>query len=86
NHLTNQSCVLALHRAPGYSVHRIEPAHNCAALGDEFVVARAWQESRTGEVVITDHRGETLMKLSRGDGFAWEVIKPVRIQASLAAF
>ncbi|MEO0544281.1 MAG: hypothetical protein AAFY99_10730 [Pseudomonadota bacterium] len=86
NHLNNESCVLALHRAPGYAVHRLEPAHNCAAVGNEFAVARAWQESNRGEVVVTDHRGNELMTLIRGDGFEWEVVKPTRIQASLAAY
>lgn len=86
NHLTNTSCVLALHRAPGYAVHRVEPAQNCAAVGDEFVIARAWRETTQGEVTLADHRGKTLMKLARSDGFEWEVIRPASIQASLAAY
>ncbi|MEO1702762.1 MAG: hypothetical protein AAFR71_11990 [Pseudomonadota bacterium] len=86
NHLNNESCVLALHRASGYAVHRLEPAHNCAAVGNEFAVARSWQETSQGEVTVTDHRGNQVMKLVRSDGFEWEVVKPVRIQASLAAY
>ncbi|MEL6920672.1 MAG: hypothetical protein AAFO77_06550 [Pseudomonadota bacterium] len=86
NHLNNTSCVFALHRAKGYAVHRIEPAKNCAALGQEFSTARAWQETNQGEVTITDFQGRSIMKLTRSDGFAWQVIKPARIQASLAAY
>ncbi|MEL6201092.1 MAG: AprI/Inh family metalloprotease inhibitor [Pseudomonadota bacterium] len=86
NHLNNESCVMALHRADGYAVHRLEPAHNCAAVGNEFAVARAWQETKQGEVTVTDHRGNQVMKLVRSDGFEWEVVKPARIQASLAAY
>lgn len=86
NHLNNSSCVIALHRATGYAVHRLEPASNCDVVGSEFAIARAWQESNQGEVTVTDYRGRKLMQLVRGDGFEWEVVSPPRIQASLSAY
>lgn len=86
NHRTNVSCIIALHRADGYDVHRIEPSQACAGLDDRIAQARAWQENGRGMVVVTDHRGNRLMMLMRGDGFAWEVVDPSHLQISLAAY
>ena len=86
NHRNNSSCIIALHRAEGYDVHRIEPGQACATLDERMAQARAWQESPGGEVTVTDHRGKPLMTLMRGDGFAWEVIKPGNLQVSFAAY
>jgi len=84
DHRTQMSCQFVLHRASGYSVHRIEPDASCGRLGVPFERARAWREDRA-TVTVTDHRGETLMKLAPGDGFAWEVIEPSYLRVSLAA-
>jgi len=86
DHRTNISCSFKLHRADGYDVHRVEPGSSCARLGDRFARARAWQESARGTVTITDHRGTPLMRLAPGDGFAWEVVEPVNVKVSLAAY
>ncbi len=86
DHRTNQTCLFALHRDPGYDVHRIEPAKNCATLGTSFAAARAWREDRVGMVTVTDHRGNELLKLARGDGFAWEVVSPRNVEISFSAY
>ncbi|WP_306117581.1 MULTISPECIES: AprI/Inh family metalloprotease inhibitor [unclassified Roseitalea] len=86
DHLTDRTCIFSLHRAEGYDVHRIEPGLACAELGEAFARARTWQENRRGTVAITDHRGKTLMRLARGDGFAWEVVEPRGVQVSLSAY
>lgn len=85
DHRSDHSCMFALHRDPGYDIHRIEPADNCAGLGPDFARARAWQEDRLGTVTVTDHRGHVLMKLARGDGFAWEVVSPGGVEVSFSA-
>lgn len=84
DHRTQMSCQFVLHRATGYSVHRIEPDPSCGKLGAPFQHARAWREDRA-TVTVTDHRGMALMKLAPGDGFAWEVIEPANLRVSLAA-
>lgn len=86
NHTTNKSCILALHRAEGYDVHRLEPADNCRQLGDELAEARAWHENTLGNVTVTDYRGNELLQLARSDGFSWDVLKPSRLEISLNAF
>ena len=86
DHRTNIRCSFRLHRADGYDVHRVEPGSSCARLGDRFARARAWQETGRGTVTITDHRGTPLMRLAPGDGFAWEVVEPVNVKVSLAAY
>ena len=86
DHRTNRSCVLSLHRADGYDVHRIEPGATCADMSELFVRARAWQENQRGRVVITDHRGQPLMRLAPSDGFAWDVIEPRNLEITLAAY
>lgn len=86
DHRTDHACVMSLHRATGYDVHRIEPGLACATLGDEFASARAWREDGRGLVTITDHRGKTLLRLSHGDGFAYDVIQPRDRHVSLSAY
>ncbi|MDZ7822873.1 MAG: hypothetical protein U5K75_01745 [Ahrensia sp.] len=86
SHRDNRSCVLKLHRAIGYDVHRIEPSQNCDTVRQEFSLARAWQENAAGTVTIADRTGKRLMKLARGDGFAWDVIEPANMNISLDAF
>lgn len=86
DHVSDRSCVMSLHRAAGYDVHRIEPGLACTELGDEFAQARAWREDGRGLVTITDHRGKTLLRLSHGDGFAYDVVQPRDLQVSLSAY
>lgn len=86
DHTNNRTCMLALHRADGYDVHRIEPSDKCDGVGATFAEARTWREDSTGTVTVTDYRGNVLMKLARSDGFAWDVIEPRTVQASLSAF
>ena len=85
DHRSDYACMIALHRDPGYDIHRIEPADNCAGLGEAFAGARAWHEDSLGTVTVTDHRGNVLLKLARGDGFAWEVISPGGMEVSFNA-
>lgn len=86
NHRDNRACVMRIHRAEGYDVHRVEPSENCAGVTPELVHARTWQENASGTVTLTDHKGNHLMRLSRADGFAWEVIEPLNVAISLQAF
>ncbi len=86
DHRSDRTCVMSLHRAAGYDVHRIEPGLDCDALGSEFAAARAWREDGRGLVTITDHRGKTLMRLSHGDGFAYDVVHPGDRHVSLSAY
>jgi hypothetical protein len=86
NHADGRSCIVKLHRAEGYNVHRIEPSENCAAVTGMLASARAWRENNDGLVAITDRSGKSLMKLIPGDGLAWEVIEPRNIALSLEAF
>lgn len=85
NHATNQTCIIHLHRAEGYDVHRIEPEAGCATALTEISAARAWKEGAKETVTISDRKGNSLMKLARGDGFAWEVIEPKNLKVSLSA-
>ncbi len=86
NHRDNRACVMRLHRAEGYDVHRVEPSQNCASVAPELATARAWQENASGTVTLKDYKGNHLMRLSRSDGFAWEVVEPVNVAISLEAF
>lgn len=86
DHLQNASCIIKLHRAVGHDVHRIEPDIGCSDIQSNLGAARAWQETAGGTVTISDHKGNALMRLSRADGFAWEVIEPASVQMSLSAF
>ena len=86
NHQANRACVLRIHRAEGYDVHRVEPSQNCVGVAPQLASARTWQENASGAVVLTDHKGNALMRLGRADGFAWEVVEPVNVAISLEAF
>lgn len=86
NHADGRSCIVKLHRADGYNVHRVEPSENCGAVTASLASARAWREGNDGLVAITDRSGKNLMKLVPSDGFAWEVIEPRNIAISLEAF
>lgn len=86
NHQENRACVMRIHRAEGYDVHRVEPSENCAGVAPKLSSARTWQENASGSVILTDHKGNTLMRLGRADGFAWEVVEPVNVAISLEAF
>lgn len=86
NHRDNRACVMRIHRAAGYDVHRVEPSENCTSVAPELATARAWQENASGTVTLKDYQGNHLMRLSRSDGFAWEVVEPVNVAISLEAF
>ncbi len=86
NHRDNRACVMRIHRADGYDVHRVEPSQNCTSVAPELATARAWQENASGTVTLKDYKGNHLMRLSRSDGFAWEVVEPVNVAISLEAF
>lgn len=86
NHSDGRSCIIKLHRADGYNVHRLEPSANCASVDETLANARVWKESNDGLVAVTDRKGKDLMKLIPSDGFAWEVIEPTNISISLEAF
>jgi len=86
NHRDNRACVMRIHRAEGYDVHRIEPSENCKSVAPELASARTWQENASGTVTLTDYRGNHLMRLGRSDGFAWEVVEPLNVAISLEAF
>lgn len=85
DHRNSRTCVLALHRAEGYDVHRLEPG-NCEEMPAQLAAARTWQDTPSGDVKITDYRGNTLMKLAAGDGFAWEVVEPGNVALSFEAY
>lgn len=86
NHRDNRACVMKIHRAEGYDVHRVEPSQNCSSVAPELASARAWQENASGTVTLKDYKGNHLMRLSRSDGFAWEVVEPLNVAISLEAF
>ncbi len=86
NHRDNRACVVRIHRAEGYDVHRVEPSQNCNSVAPELAGVRAWQENASGTVTLKDYKGNHLMRLSRSDGFAWEVIEPINVAISLEAF
>lgn len=86
NHRDNRACVMQIHRAEGYDVHRVEPSQNCASVAPELATVRAWQENASGTVTLKDYKGNHLMRLSRSDGFAWEVVEPLNVAISLEAF
>ena len=77
---------MRLHRAEGYDVHRVEPSENCQTVNPQLASARTWQENASGTVILTDHKGNALMRLGRADGFAWEVVEPRGMAISLEAF
>lgn len=86
NHRDNRACVMQIHRAEGYDVHRVEPSQNCISVAPELATARAWQENASGTVTLKDYKGKHLMRLGRSDGFAWEVVEPLNVAISLEAF
>lgn len=86
NHRDNRACVMRIHRAEGYDVHRVEPSQNCSSVAPELAGARAWQENASGTVTLKDYKGKHLMRLSPSDGFAWEVVEPINVAISLEAF
>jgi hypothetical protein len=85
DHENARTCIVALHRAEGYDIHRVEPA-NCDGMPAELAAARTWQDTPAGDVRITDHHGKALMTLAAGDGFAWEVVEPRDIALSFEAY
>ena len=85
DHVNSRTCIVALHRAEGYDIHRVEPG-DCAQMPAELAAARTWQDTPAGDVQITDHRGNTLMRLGASDGFAWEVVEPRNVALSFEAF
>ncbi|MCI5074769.1 hypothetical protein [Oricola sp.] len=85
DHAHNRTCIVALHRAKGYDVHRVEPGH-CSGMPKELLTARAWQDTETGKVRITDHTGKVLMRLSAKDQFGWDVVEPKALSLSFEAF
>lgn len=85
DHDRNRTCIVALHRAEGYDVHRIEPG-NCKDMPAHLADARAWQHSPQDTIRITDSHGNFLMKLGPSDGFAWEVVQPSSLSMSFEAY
>jgi hypothetical protein len=86
DHAENRTCIVALQRAKGYDVHRLEPA-NCGNMPVELSRARTWQDTTKGKVRITDRHGKVLMRLSAGDKFGWTVVEPKGLAAlSFEAF
>lgn len=86
DHAHNRTCVVQIHKAEGYDVHRVEPGATCAALSPELASARVWKENAGGMVTLADLKGHALFKMVRGDGFAWDVIEPARAELSFDAF
>lgn len=85
DHERSSTCVISLHRAEGYVIHRVEPG-NCGSMPAHLQEARTWQERGQGTVHITDRKGKVLMKLGPSDGFAWEVYEPAGLQVSFEAY
>jgi hypothetical protein len=85
DHAHNRTCIVALHRAEGYDVHRLEPGH-CGGMPVELGEARTWQDTEVGKVRITDRRGNVLMRLTADDRFGWNVVEPANLALSFEAF
>ncbi len=85
DHAHNRTCIVALHRAAGYDIHRLEPGH-CDGMPAELALARTWQDTETGKVRITDRQGNVLMRLAAADRYGWNVVEPKNIDLSFEAF
>ncbi|GAB4361703.1 MAG: hypothetical protein Kow0026_25020 [Oricola sp.] len=85
DHAHNRTCIVALHRAEGYDVHRLDPGR-CADMPAALENARTWQDTETGKVRITDRQGNVLMRLSAGDRFGWNVVEPAGLALSFEVF
>lgn len=85
DHAHNHTCIVALHRAPGYDIHRLEPGH-CDGMPADLADARTWQDTETGKVRITDRKGNVLMRLSVSDEYGWDVVEPKNLALSFEAF
>jgi hypothetical protein len=81
DHARNKSCMISIHRADGYDIHRVEPVE-CDDMPAALATARTWQDTSFGDVRITDRKGNTILKLGPSDGFAWEVIEPAGLAMS----
>ena len=84
DHTRNHTCIVALHRAEGYDIHRLEPGH-CGDM-PSVAAARTWQDTGRGKVSITDHTGKILMRLSANDGYGWNVVTPNDMKLTFEAF
>lgn len=86
DHRSNRSCLVALYRAPGYDVHRVEAGEECSDIHASLADARVWHETPQGEVTLADIRGNKIMSLAPGDGMAYEVLAPANVLLSMEAF
>lgn len=84
DHARNRTCIVALHRAEGYDVHRVEPG-NCADM-PRIAAARTWQDTERRKVRITDHTGKVLMRLTADDRYGWNVVEPKNLDLTFEAF
>ncbi|QKV20314.1 hypothetical protein [Oricola thermophila] len=85
DHARNRTCIVALHRAAGYDIHRLEPG-KCDGMPPALSEARIWQDTATGRVRITDRKGNVVMRLSADDRFGWNVVEPADLALSFEAF
>ena len=85
DHARNTTCILALHRAEGYDVHRVEPGL-CDGMPQQVVSARTWQDTARDRVRITDRHGNVLMRLAADDRFGWNVVEPKKLSLTFEAF
>lgn len=85
DHAHNRTCILALHRAEGYDVHRVEPGQ-CDGMPKAVAMARTWQDIDNGHVRITDRKGNVVMRLQAADRYGWNVTEPASLSVSFEAF
>lgn len=85
DHSRNNTCILALHRAEGYDVHRVEPGL-CEDMPSEVASARTWQDTARDHVRITDRHGKVIMRLAADDRFGWNVVEPKKLKLTFEAF
>lgn len=85
DHARNHTCIVALHRAEGYDVHRVEPGL-CDDMPREVASARTWQDTERDHVRITDRHGDVLMRLAADDRFGWNVVEPKSLNLTFEAF
>lgn len=85
DHARGRTCILELHRATGYDVHRVEPGH-CDDMPGDVAMARTWQDTERNHVRITDHRGAVIMRLAADDRYGWNVVEPKGLKLTFEAF
>ena len=85
DHNRGRTCILELHRADGYDVHRVEPGH-CDNMPGDIAAARTWQDTERNHVRITDYRGNEIMRLAADDRFGWNVVEPKGLKLTFEAY